>query len=98
MVASVPLVLTFVRAPAAIGYECQNRDTGCNLMLQIFFGKGLDLIVFPAAPAFAGALLEEGIREYGRISLLSFRSINDVMQACIKSSQLAFPLEFDASF
>src|SRR5271156_5890703 len=27
MVASVPLVLTFVKVPAAIGYECQNRDT-----------------------------------------------------------------------
>src|SRR5579863_4267391 len=27
MVASVPLVLTFVIVPAAIGYECQNRDT-----------------------------------------------------------------------
>ena len=27
MVASVPLVLTFVRVPAAIRYECQNRDT-----------------------------------------------------------------------
>src|ERR1700733_1680101 len=27
MVASVPLVLTFVRVPAAISYECQNRDT-----------------------------------------------------------------------
>jgi len=84
--------------PAAIGYECQNRDTNRNLTLQIFFGKGLDPIVFPAAPAFARALIEEGNRAYGRISLLSFRSINDVPQACIKSSQLAFPLEFDASF
>jgi len=27
MVASVPLVLTFVKVPAATGYECQNRDT-----------------------------------------------------------------------
>jgi hypothetical protein len=52
----------FVRVPAAIGYECQNRDTGRNLTLQIFFGKGLDPIVFPAAPAFARALIEEGIR------------------------------------
>jgi hypothetical protein len=26
--AGVPLVLTFVKLPAAIGYECQNRDTG----------------------------------------------------------------------
>ena len=25
--ASVPLVLTFVNEPAAVGYECQNRDT-----------------------------------------------------------------------
>src|SRR3569832_1484027 len=27
MVASVPLVLTFVKAPDGISYECQNRDT-----------------------------------------------------------------------
>src|SRR5580692_8127742 len=27
MVASVPLVLTFVKVPAAMGYECQSRDT-----------------------------------------------------------------------
>ncbi len=27
MFASVPLVLTFVNEPAAMGYECQNRDT-----------------------------------------------------------------------
>jgi hypothetical protein len=26
MVASVPLVLTFVKVPAAMGCECQNRD------------------------------------------------------------------------
>src|SRR5579859_1187874 len=38
MVASVPLVLTFVKVPAAIWYECQNRDTresrigGLNLL------------------------------------------------------------------
>jgi hypothetical protein len=79
-----------IRIPSA-GGEFQIHFTGCNLMLQIFFGKGLDPIVFPAALAFARILPEKGIREYDRIALLSFHSINDVAQACIKSSQLACP-------
>jgi hypothetical protein len=33
-----------------------------------------------------------------RIALLSFRRVNDVPQACINSSQLAFAPEFHASF
>src|ERR1700684_1611224 len=34
MVASVPLVLTFVKVSVAMGYECQNRDTRCNRLFQ----------------------------------------------------------------
>jgi len=62
-------------------------------MLQIFLGKGLDPIVFPAAQAFACACFEVriGERRAGRISLLSFHGVNDVPQACINSSQLASP-------
>jgi hypothetical protein len=41
-----------IRIPSG-GGECQIHSTGCDLMLQIFLGKGLDPIVFPAAQAFA---------------------------------------------
>jgi hypothetical protein len=35
---------------------------------------------------------------HSRIALLSFRRVNDILQACIKSSQLASPRNFHASF
>jgi hypothetical protein len=66
MVASVPLVLTFVKVPAGIWYECQNRDTRTigwgimaeqdkvsverDLRLDLFRGVGLWMIFLDHIP------------------------------------------------
>jgi peptidylprolyl isomerase len=47
MVAGVPLVLTFVKVPAAPSYECQNRDTGFTGSVKIFTRPIIPALIAP---------------------------------------------------
>jgi hypothetical protein len=60
MVASVPLVLTFVKMLAATRYECQNRDTTIEIHLpDSKEKKGLQLALKPLnGPSIAGYVLK----------------------------------------
>jgi hypothetical protein len=64
---------------------------GNDIMPQIFFGKGLAWQVYRSLQAFVciGSRMKNSATRQPRISLLSFRWVNDMPQACIKSSQLA---------
>ncbi len=44
MVASVPLVLTFVKVAAAIAYECQNRDTSVAAGVRLMRAAANDTV------------------------------------------------------
>ena len=58
--ASVPLVLTFVNGPAAMSYECQNRDaSACSCKAALSFEKQQKTTRRMAGAAFSASTVVE---------------------------------------